>query len=94
LKKLYYNSILTLTIHLHFPTQQKNKLKIEPHYYKYSLFSQKLFVWGDLPYKADVALYGDWNYFKNVSGGINSLSAGVEYFLFQAIGQEVYGLTI
>lgn len=58
----------------------KNKLEIEPHFFQYMLVATKPFVWGDLSYKADVDLYADWNYLKNVSGGINSLGAGVGVF--------------
>ena len=59
---------------------KKHKLKIEPHHYQYSLFLTKPFSWGDLSYKADVALYADWNYLENISGGVNSLGAGIGVF--------------
>lgn len=60
-----------------FSYASKKHLKIKPHLYLYSLRVSKPFAWGDLSYKADVALYADWSYLENTSGGINALGAGV-----------------
>ena len=44
------------------------------------IISKKLFKWGDLTYKSNTALYADWNYLQNVSGGLNCLGAGIGIF--------------
>lgn len=59
---------------------KEHQLEIESYSYMYSLLLRKQFMWGDLSYKADVALYADWNYLKNISGGVNSLGAGIGIF--------------
>ena len=54
--------------------------KIIPHFCEYSLRAVTPFTWGDLTYKSDTALYADWNYLQNISGGLTSLGAGIGIF--------------
>lgn len=52
-------------------------LATERYFYQYSLKTTKPFLWGELSFKGEAALYSDWGYLSNISGGINSVGAGV-----------------
>lgn len=58
----------------------KNNFHINHDICLYCLIATKPFKWGDLSYKTDTALYADWNYLQNISGGINALGVGVGIF--------------
>lgn len=49
----------------------------EKHFYLYSLMATKPFSWGEVSFKGEEVLYSDWGYLSNISGGINSVGAGV-----------------
>lgn len=72
IRQYMFQDLLTYAIKL--------KLKVVRHHLLYSLGQFRPIVWGDLSYKSDTALYADWHYLQNISGGVNALGVGIGVF--------------
>ena len=50
---------------------------IKQQYFLYFGVSSRPFAWGELKPETEYPMYADWEYISNLSGGINSIGAGI-----------------